>query len=89
MKRRAIPKHTGDRWWPVKGTYGLIRSDGKRTAILACPLCGQNAMLTDHAIAANGEVTPSVVCVADPGCAISTGSGFHEFVTLEDWEETP
>lgn len=52
-------------------------SDGKRTALVSCPECGKVASLSGHTIAANGDVTPSLICPFD--------CGFHEYVTLEGW----
>lgn len=51
---------------------------GKRTAQLACPLCGLRASLSGHQIADDGTVTPSVVCPHAP-CT------FHEFIVLDGW----
>lgn len=39
---------------------------------------GHGVSLRSHAIASDGRVSPSVVCLA-PNC------GFHEFVRLEGW----
>lgn len=38
--------------------------------------------ILDHDIEADGRVKPSVVCPFE-------GCGFHEFVTLLDWEPHP
>lgn len=61
------------------GTYtggGLV--DGSRTALVACPLCGNVSSLSDHTIDNEGVVTPSLICPY-PGCS------FHEHVILQDW----
>ena len=50
----------------------------QRTANVSCPTCGQVASLSGHSIAADGMVTPSLVCPY-PGCT------FHEYVKLEGW----
>jgi hypothetical protein len=63
-------------WRPAK-----IEND-KRTATVSCPKCGKSASLSDHEIAADGAVTPSLVCPHEP-CT------FHEFVKLEGWVPTP
>jgi hypothetical protein len=43
---------------------------------------GHGVSLRNHSIAADGRVSPSVVCLA-PGC------GFHDFVCLSDWSAGP
>ena len=57
---------------------GVIR-DGVRTAGMTCPN-GHTASLSGHAIAADGKVSPSVVCPHN-------GCDFHEYVQLEGWSE--
>lgn len=47
--------------------------------MFACPDCGKVAPLSDHTIAEDGEVFPSVVCPFAP-CA------FHSQVRLHGWE---
>ena len=67
--------------WPEPGKYSATKSmdDGSRSAIFACPDCDVVAKLSDHTIAENGEVSPSVVC----------DCGFHRFITLQDWDGGP
>lgn len=65
------------------GTWkGLLVPDGQggyvRKASFTCPACGGIASLSNHEIAANGAVSPSVVC--------PFGCEFHEFILLEGWE---
>lgn len=43
---------------------------------------GHSVSLRGHSIAADGTVSPSVVCLA-PGC------DFHDFVRLEGWHSGP
>lgn len=64
-------RHAG-RWWPV-------RTQGHLIAGMSCPECGRTGVLEppDHTIAADGAVTPSVVCPYE--------CGFHEHVRLEGW----
>ena len=65
--------------WDVRGTWkGVRKESGERSAILTCPDCGLVASLTDHGIAPDGVVTPSVICPQD-GCA------FHEWIRLDGW----
>jgi len=70
-----IVKQSNDR--SVAASWkGVIRDD-KRTAGMTCPN-GHTASLSDHTIAADGKVSPSVVCPYE-GCK------FHEYVQLEGW----
>ena len=65
-----------------KGAWRAVKRDGVRAANLSCPLCGFRAGLghnTNHEIAADGSVSPSVVC-DNEGCS------FHDFIKLEGWE---
>lgn len=57
-------------WIPLATSRG-------RSASIVCPKCGQEAMLTNHKIGADGAVTPSVVC--------PRGCGWHEHVRLDGW----
>lgn len=61
------------------GTWKPVYVDMKRTAKLACPGCG-NAAVLDHEIAPDGTVTPSVECPFEP-CT------FHDDVKLLGWVE--
>lgn len=65
------------RWrrWKHPVFPGPVHHD---TAGLQCPTCGRLFCLANHAIAADGSVSPSVVC-PHPGCS------FHEFVRLLGW----
>lgn len=60
-----------------RGVWKPANIDGKRTARLSCPACGKIASLDDHALDANGSVSPSVVCGED--------CGFHEYIILESF----
>lgn len=51
-------------------------SDGN--AMIACPKCGGEAPL-DHSVAADGTISPSLVCPYTP-------CDFHEWGRLEGWE---
>lgn len=59
-------------WWISK------LSDGRRQVITKCAN-GHIGSLDDHTIAADGTVSPSVVCQHE-------GCNFHEYIKLEDWE---
>jgi len=48
-----------------------------KTALFCCPN-GHIGSLSDHDIAADGTVSPSVVCSKE-------GCNFHEFIQLVDW----
>jgi hypothetical protein len=66
------------------GTLRLVKGHYRkflRTALVACPQCGREAML-DHEIAADGTVSPSVQCPF-PGCS------FHDQVQLLGWLAAP
>jgi hypothetical protein len=53
-------------------------SDGRQQVITRCAN-GHIGSLGNHRIAADGTVSPSVVC-QHPGC------NYHEFIRLEDWK---
>jgi len=60
------------------GTWkGGSRPEG-RTALFACSN-GHIGSLSDHDIADDGTVLPSVVCPHE-------GCDFHEFIKLEGWQ---
>ena len=84
----TIPKHEGQLfddspgpWWhPASKSLdadGRLREKPELSAWVACPN-GHLADL-DHTIAADGTVSPSVVC-PEGGC------GWHEHVQLEGWQ---
>lgn len=60
---------------PNIGSWLPITSDGKKTALAACPRCAFPQSLADHDIDPTGAVTPSAQC----------DCGFHEMIGLEDW----
>jgi hypothetical protein len=60
-------------WWPVR-IYGRER----KTANIVCSQ-GHPGLITEHDIAPDGTVSPSVVCTTE-GCS------FHDYVKLEGWE---
>ncbi len=72
------------------GTWVPARMDGKQSAYVCCPTCGNAAGIRSHSIDGAGLVTPSLVCSAtvnigaDAACA---EAGFHEWVELEGWAE--
>ncbi len=59
-------------------TWKPVTSDGVQTATLVCSK-GHAGLIAEHEVAADGTVTPSVVCTQD-GCT------FHEFVKLAGWD---
>lgn len=90
---RALANETG--YWggkampyPIKKCRTETLAEGTwkkvvgRTVVIQCPICHKSACITgdSHKVAADGVVTPSVVCPY-PGCT------FHEHVKLEDWKE--
>jgi hypothetical protein len=66
------------------GTWKALQNIRKGlSATFACPKCHMVGSLSDHEIAPDGTVTPSVVC-PNEAC------DFHEYIQLEGWEnETP
>ena len=72
-----IPKDHSAGPFPAPGTWRLGSSDGHRTAFFRCPKCrAYGALAGTHEVAADGKVTPSMVC---PNC------DFHEWITLDAW----
>lgn len=65
------PRNEPGTWRPVNDPSGEVK------ASITCPKCGQAAAI-DHSIAADGAVTPSLVCPRD-------GCDFHEMGKLEGW----
>ena len=67
-----------------KGYYwqALAGLELRRTALVCCPQCGEVFSLSQHTIAEDGTVSPSVVHSRD-GCT------FHDFVKLLDWPGQP
>jgi hypothetical protein len=49
-------------------------------AIVICPKCNNKSSIREHAIAANGDLSPSLFCPFTP-------CDFHEYVTLEGWDK--
>ncbi len=63
-----------------RGEYQIPQ--GGDNVNFTCPICKCGFGLKPssvHKIAADGKVTPSVIC--------PTGCGFHAWVTLKDWKE--
>lgn len=71
----------GPAWWPwvhsLRGEPPRVvpHFDG---ANITCGGCGRGIALCNHTIAADGTVSPSVVC-PHPGC------GWHVFLRLDGW----
>lgn len=65
--------------WPLRGRWRAIRDDKRaRTAAICCPTCGGVGALHRHTIAADGSVSPQVICSID-GCS------FVRLIKLEGW----
>ena len=62
------------------GTWNPVSDSavGQWKANVTCPDCKTTMSLKRHAVASNGDVSPSLVCPRD-GCS------FHEFVNLNGW----
>lgn len=74
-------KPVKDSIWKERGTWVKVTTVLGVTACISCPQCGTSGSLSRSGadgwkIAADGTVTPSVVCEC----------GFHEFIRLEGWE---
>lgn len=65
------------RWCPI-----WDRLEGRQHAILRCSR-GHVAGLRSHSVAADGTVSPSVVC---DGGTDAESCTFHEMVQLEGWD---
>ena len=78
MARKLIQRYTGNGTTPDQGMYLRAVLDGKATPVMCCPGCGVRSYMSDHEVAADGTVNPSVGCPED--------CGYHEYVTLVDWE---
>lgn len=72
-------KNTGK--WPGKGEWAKRTIDGKVTAEIACPLCGNFGSLRDHDIKEDGTVSPSIVCPYEK----EYGCKFHDWGKLAGW----
>jgi hypothetical protein len=55
----------------------LVGPQNIRKASFTCPICGNACSLSDHEIAPDGTVSPSLIC--------PYGCGFHEFIHLDGW----
>lgn len=69
-----IPRSHPDSMWP---SWAPLRDGDRKSATVVCP-AGHLGVLTDHTIADDGTVTPSVVC-PEQGC------GWHEHIRLGGW----
>jgi hypothetical protein len=61
----------------LKGTWKDKWTSRGRFVFMTCPICGTLGSLSDHIVAKDGTVSPSVEC---PG-----GCGFHDYIKLEGW----
>lgn len=74
MTHKSYPRD--DKLTP--GTWNGGQTPIFRAVAFCCPN-GHIGGLSDHEIAPDGTVSPSVVC-PEPGC------DFHEFIKLEGWQ---
>lgn len=76
---KLIPK-TDQRWNGGPGTwFPVTLPDGRRSAMLNCPGCPCTGSLSNHEVAVDGTVSPSVLLTCQHGT-------FHDFIRLENWE---
>ena len=68
--------------WKVKGVWmeRHLQDPGgvKESAAVSCPKCGEVCSLTEHSVAADGTVSPSLVCPFN--------CGYHAMVKLQGWK---
>jgi hypothetical protein len=65
----------------TNNTWSLWQlSSGRYSVVTRCP--NGHIGTLDHDIAADGTVTPSVVCQRD-------GCNYHEFIKLDGWSHGP
>lgn len=62
------------------GTWKGLKTGTGRSASFTCPN-GHVGTLSDHTIADDGSVSPSVVCPYE-------NCDFHEYIQLEGWSPT-
>ena len=79
IQRRSFEKDGSDGVFPKwSGSWKERITEGKRSAAIRCPGCGEIGSLgSSHVVGDDGVVNPSVVC----------GCGFHEWIRLEDWAD--
>jgi predicted Zn finger-like uncharacterized protein len=73
----SIPKRPDDREAPGPWWHPLTTPEGTN-ATVRCPNCGSVFTLTDHTIAPNGAVSPSILCAA-------SHCNWHVYGHLVDW----
>lgn len=67
-----------DIWHGDRASWRLLKADDKTSALVTCAKCGRSCTLTQHTIADDGEVMPSLVCPYD-------NCDWHVFVKLVGW----
>jgi len=86
----TIPKYTGALFDDAPGPWWMHRRTALRgveivSAYVKCPH-GHIAAIETHTIAADGTVTPSVVCTGEEGrTAKKSECDWHENIKLEGW----
>lgn len=66
----------------LQGTWRMMaryQEGTKPMVVVACPVCLELGMLSDHKVLANGTVSPSMDC-QNPDCS------YHAFITLDNWD---
>ena len=80
FKRGAdITKYQNGEWFHLGNGVDEVNGH-KNDVVVCCPKHGELVGIYKHTIDAKGVVAPSVVCPKD-GCL------FHEYITLEGWDE--
>lgn len=84
----VVIKRGADPWRTEPLTWRPVRNpDGTMTADVTCAR-GHDGLIDEHTIAADGTVTPSVVCAGYPAGDPARPSGpcdWHEHIRLEGW----
>lgn len=67
---------------PIASPTDRTRTDGRRVAVfVTCPICHRTSTIL-HAIAADGTLSPSLVC----GHVKTHKCSWHVFARLEGWD---
>ena len=81
-------KRGADPWRAEPLTWRLVTlPDGRKSADVTCAR-GHDGLIDEHEIAADGTVSPSVVCTGYPAGDLSRAPescDWHEHIKLEGW----
>lgn len=77
MERKDVPKLERYEDSEIAGWYPVLMGEQATRIMFYCPACKTPRDLKNHEIAANGEVSPEVMCPC---------GGYHEEVKLLEWD---